>query len=153
MRKLTCQEVQRKIKSLTWVIHCLNDFSSLEPYPSLCSAICPTVCLLRLMIRCWEKEMATHSSILAWRILWTEEPGRLLSMGLHRTQLKRLSSSSSSSMIRWVPAITVHYSTTTRKSKSSNQGICSFAFSLTGAICCAVLSHSVMSSCLPPHGL
>ena len=100
-----------------------------------------------------EESMATHSSILAWRILWTEEPGRLLSMGLHRTQLKRLSSSSSSSMIRWVPAITVHYSTTTRKSKSSNQGICSFAFSLTGAICCAVLSHSVMSSCLPPHGL
>ena len=28
--------------------------------------------------------MATHSSILAWRILWTEEPGRLLSMGSHR---------------------------------------------------------------------
>ena len=28
-----------------------------------------------------EKEMATHSSILAWRIPWTEEPGRLLSMG------------------------------------------------------------------------
>ena len=25
-----------------------------------------------------EKEMATHSSILAWRILWTEEPGRLV---------------------------------------------------------------------------
>ena len=24
-----------------------------------------------------EKRMATHSSILAWRILWTEEPGRL----------------------------------------------------------------------------
>ena len=28
-----------------------------------------------------EKEMVTHSSILAWRILWTEEPGRLQSMG------------------------------------------------------------------------
>ena len=28
-----------------------------------------------------EKEMATHSSILAWRILWTEEPGRLQSIG------------------------------------------------------------------------
>ena len=28
-----------------------------------------------------EKEMATHSSILAWKILWTEEPGRLQSMG------------------------------------------------------------------------
>ena len=30
-----------------------------------------------------EKEMATHSSILAWRIPGTEEPGELLSMGLH----------------------------------------------------------------------
>ena len=33
----------------------------------------------------WEnplkKDMATHSSILAWRIPWTEEPGRLQSMG------------------------------------------------------------------------
>ena len=29
-----------------------------------------------------EKEMATHSSILAWRIPWTEEPGGLQSMGL-----------------------------------------------------------------------
>ena len=28
-----------------------------------------------------EKEMATHSSILAWRIPWTEEPDRLQSMG------------------------------------------------------------------------
>ena len=28
-----------------------------------------------------EKGMATHSSILAWRIPWTEEPGRLQSMG------------------------------------------------------------------------
>ena len=31
-----------------------------------------------------EEEMATHSSILAWRITWTEEPGRLQSMGLQR---------------------------------------------------------------------
>ena len=30
------------------------------------------------------KEMATHSSILAWRILWTEKPGGLQSMGLQR---------------------------------------------------------------------
>ena len=28
-----------------------------------------------------EKDMATHSSTLAWRILWTEEPGGLQSMG------------------------------------------------------------------------
>ena len=31
-----------------------------------------------------EKEMATHSSILAWRISWTEDPGGLQSMGLQR---------------------------------------------------------------------
>ena len=31
-----------------------------------------------------EKEMATHSSTLAWKIPWTEEPGRLQSMGLQR---------------------------------------------------------------------
>ena len=31
-----------------------------------------------------EKEMATHSSALAWKIPWMEEPGRLQSMGLQR---------------------------------------------------------------------
>ena len=31
-----------------------------------------------------EKGMATHSSTLAWRIPWTEEPGGLQSMGLQR---------------------------------------------------------------------
>ena len=31
-----------------------------------------------------EKERATHSSILAWRISWTEEPGGLQSMGSQR---------------------------------------------------------------------
>ena len=33
-----------------------------------------------------EKEMATHSSILAWRISWTEEPGRLQSTGSQRVR-------------------------------------------------------------------
>ena len=33
-----------------------------------------------------EKEMATHSSVLAWRILGTEEPSGLPSMGLHRVR-------------------------------------------------------------------
>ena len=32
-----------------------------------------------------EKEMATHSSILAWEIPWTEEPGGLQSMGLQKS--------------------------------------------------------------------
>ena len=34
--------------------------------------------------RCLEKEMATHSSTLAWKIPWTEEPGRLQPMGSQR---------------------------------------------------------------------
>ena len=33
-----------------------------------------------------EKGMATHSSILAWRIPWTEEPGGLLSMASQRVE-------------------------------------------------------------------
>ena len=36
-----------------------------------------------------EKEMGTHSSILAWKILWTEEPGGLQSWG--RKEAERLS--------------------------------------------------------------
>ena len=36
--------------------------------------------------RSLEKGMATHSSILAWRILWTEEPGGLRSIGLQRVR-------------------------------------------------------------------
>ena len=34
--------------------------------------------------RSLEKEMATHSSIHVWKILWTKEPGGLQSMGLQR---------------------------------------------------------------------
>ena len=33
-----------------------------------------------------EKEMAIHSSVLAWKIPWTEEPGRLQSMGSETTE-------------------------------------------------------------------
>ena len=33
-----------------------------------------------------EKRIATHSSVLAWRILWTEEPGELQSMGSQRVR-------------------------------------------------------------------
>ena len=35
-----------------------------------------------------EKEMATHPSILDWRIPWTEERGRLQSMGSQKTQIQ-----------------------------------------------------------------
>ena len=39
-----------------------------------------------LRIHALEKEMATHSSVLAWRIPGTEEPGGLPSMGSHRVR-------------------------------------------------------------------
>ena len=35
-----------------------------------------------------EKEMATHSSICAWRIPWTEEPGRLIAHGVAKSQVR-----------------------------------------------------------------
>ena len=45
----------------------------------LCICICPRHCLS-------EKAMAPHSSILAWKIPWMEEPGGLQSMGSHRVR-------------------------------------------------------------------
>ena len=46
----------------------------------------PVMQEIQVQSLCWEdpleEEMATHSSILAWRIPWTEEPGRLQSTGL-----------------------------------------------------------------------
>ena len=39
---------------------------------------------LRKLREIMEKEMVTHSIILAWRSPWTEDPGGLLSMGSHR---------------------------------------------------------------------
>ena len=56
---------------------------------------------------CWEdlleKEMATHSSILAWRILWMEEHGRLQSMGSQRVGHDWASSLSLSLFIDYMP--------------------------------------------------
>ena len=56
--------------------------------------VAQTVKRLSVMLEAWvqslgredtlEKEMATHSSTLAWKIPWTEEPGRLQSMGSQR---------------------------------------------------------------------
>ena len=43
----------------------------------------------------WKKEMATHSSTLAWKIPWMEEPGRLQSMGSQRARHNWMTSLSS----------------------------------------------------------
>ena len=62
----------------------------------LCSLVAQTVKCHPAMQETWvrslgqevrlEKEIATHSSILAWRIPWTEEPGGLQSMGSQRVR-------------------------------------------------------------------
>ena len=64
-----------------------------------------------------EKGMATHSSILAWEIPWTEEPGRLLSMGTQKgwTQLSD-STTTVSHGKRWLGLLTK-----TREKKSKNK--------------------------------
>ena len=49
-----------------------------------------------------EKEMATHSSVLAWRISGTGEPGRLPSMGSHRVR-HDWSDLAAAYIIRWLP--------------------------------------------------
>ena len=63
-------------------------------FPGQTSLVAQTVKPLPAMRETWvrslgwedpvEKEMATHSSTLAWKIPWTEEPDRLQSMGMQR---------------------------------------------------------------------
>ena len=80
--------------SLTVKIQCLMDFPRGPVVATSASLVAQTVKHLSAM---WEtgvrslgredpleKEMAIHSSTLAWKIPWTEEPDRLLSMGLQR---------------------------------------------------------------------
>ena len=77
----------------------VHGWSLINVTPSTChpfavrfkSDNCIITCKLQSTYILREKEMATHSSILAWRIPWTKEPGGLQSMGWQsRTWLKRL---------------------------------------------------------------
>ena len=49
-----------------------------------------------------EKGMATHSSILTWRIPWTEEPGGLWSMGSQRVWLNWVTYTFKTSLVAWM---------------------------------------------------
>ena len=57
--------------------------------------------------RALEKEMETHSSVLAWRIPGTGEPGGLLSMGSHRVghDLSDLTAAAIALMVKHLPAM------------------------------------------------
>ena len=62
--------------------------------------VCPGVGLLGRMA-VLEKAVAPHSSTLAWKIPWTEEPGRLQSMGSHRVGHNWATSLSLFTFIHW----------------------------------------------------
>ena len=70
---------------ILYMFQCHSAKSSHPPSPTESKRLFYTfVSLLLSRIHALEKEMTTHSSILAWRIPGKEEPGRLRSMGSHR---------------------------------------------------------------------
>ena len=76
---------------LSWIMVLENNLpivKKMEPLVAQMVKSLPAVRETQVRSLCWEdlleKEMATHSIILAWRIQWMEEPGRLQSMGSQR---------------------------------------------------------------------
>ena len=74
-------------------MHCITSSRCLRDFPS--SSVVknsPAVQDMQVQSLRWEdpleEEMAIHSSILAWRIPWTEEPGGLQSIGLQKSRLR-----------------------------------------------------------------
>ena len=59
----------------------------------------------------WEKGMATHSSVLAWKIPWTEEPGGLQPMGKTSTHSGLAGSALRDSGSFLIPHLHAHYTT------------------------------------------
>ena len=74
-------------KKLVWTLFTESDVRSIRFYISL-AIVAQTVknlpAVQETQVGSLEKGMATHSSILAWRIPWTEDPGRLQSIESHR---------------------------------------------------------------------
>jgi len=77
-----------------------------SPTPGVYSNSCPLSVRALFLLQatyCWitEKAMAPHSSTLAWKIPWTEEPGRLQSMGSLRVGHDRATSLSTFTFRHW----------------------------------------------------
>ena len=72
-----------QVRTLEWVA-----ISFFNMYICICMCVCiyihTHIYIYTNMYTVLEKAMATHSSALAWKIPWMEEPGRLQSMGLLR---------------------------------------------------------------------
>ena len=64
--------------------HCLNNNDNTIVLLVMIMQFHRSVCKISENIVLLEKEMATHSNVLAWRNPWTEEPGKLQSLGSQR---------------------------------------------------------------------
>ena len=111
MKSLKMVHIKKKKKKLKKVGHYLE-------WPKGASLVVQRLKHLPAMSKTWvrflvredplEKEMATHSSILAWRIPWREEPGRLQSTGSQRvghnwaTSLSLSLSKGKSGLVKWI---------------------------------------------------
>ena len=101
-RESQTEALKEKISEILWTFVCMNQAKK----TSLCLALSKSYIKVALVIKNqpakaggirdpgsippWEdlleEEMAIHSNILSWRIPWTEEPGRLQSIGLQRVR-------------------------------------------------------------------
>ena len=92
-----------------------------------------------------EKEMATHSSILAWRILWTEEPGGLPSVGSHRVGPDWSDLAAAASIFVWrIPWTEEPHGLQYGSQRDTTEQLTHISLSSV---------HSVMSNSFQPHGL
>ena len=71
---------------LSWRESFIHFFWVKHKFLCLCRSYCEMLYVYIYTHTLLEKEMVTHSSILAWRVLLMEEPGGLLSIGLHRVK-------------------------------------------------------------------
>ena len=76
--------------------------SNLQPFPQPLCLVCLILDFIYIIyIHISEKAMAPHSSTLAWKIPWTEEPGRLQSMGSRRVRHDWATSLSLFTFMHW----------------------------------------------------
>ena len=74
--------------------------------------------------------MATHSSTLAWRVPWTEEPGGLQSTGLQRVKTQQLNNNKLKGIRKLLSVLISQLKANSRKNMS---GLVIFCFPLKGA--------------------
>ena len=84
-------DIYSALKMIESVIPLMQIFLK-EIISSILKLYVPSCLLALFIIVKMEKAMAPHSSILAWKIPWTEEPGRLESMGSLRVRLQSMGS-------------------------------------------------------------